>query len=38
MTMGPLLGRLAARELLGGVSDDRLIGFRPARLLAATVA
>lgn len=34
VTMGPLLGRLAAREILHGVVDARLSRYRPARLLA----
>ncbi|HEX6420703.1 MAG TPA: FAD-binding oxidoreductase [Acidimicrobiales bacterium] len=34
LTLGPLLGRLVARELLLGERDDRLDGFRPARLTA----
>jgi glycine/D-amino acid oxidase-like deaminating enzyme len=33
VTMGPLLGRLAAREILTGEKDDRLATFRPERLL-----
>lgn len=34
VTMGPLMGRLVAREVLGGEPDVRLATFRPARLLA----
>lgn len=33
VTMGPFLGRLAAREILHGERDDRLDGFRPDRFL-----
>ncbi|MFF0464975.1 NAD(P)/FAD-dependent oxidoreductase [Streptomyces mexicanus] len=36
ITLGPLLGRLAARELLTGEPDDRLADFRPARLIGRT--
>jgi hypothetical protein len=31
--MGPLLGRLAAREILTGAIDERLYPYRPGRLL-----
>lgn len=34
VTMGPLLGRLAAREILHGDIDDRLFPYRPSRLIA----
>lgn len=34
VTMGPLLGRITAQELLTGVQDDRLATFRPDRLVA----
>lgn len=34
VTMGPLMGLIAAREILHGVVDDRVLGFRPDRLLA----
>jgi len=37
VTMGPLLGRLIARELLTGEADARLAPFRPARLAAPLV-
>ena len=33
ITMGPLLGRLAAQEILGGAPDVRLETFRPDRFL-----
>jgi glycine/D-amino acid oxidase-like deaminating enzyme len=33
VTMGPLLGRLAAREILTGDIDERLYPYRPGRLL-----
>jgi glycine/D-amino acid oxidase-like deaminating enzyme len=35
VTMGPLLGRIAATEILAGERDDRLATFRPERLVAA---
>ncbi len=35
VTMGPLLGRLIAREVLTGETDERLAAFRPARLVTA---
>lgn len=38
VTMGPLLGRLVAREVLTGAVDDRLASFRPARLAAPLAA
>jgi len=38
VTMGPLLGRLIAREVLTGRTDARLASFRPARLVAPLVA
>jgi glycine/D-amino acid oxidase-like deaminating enzyme len=34
VTMGPLLGRLTAQELLSGHSDERLATFRPDRLVS----
>jgi glycine/D-amino acid oxidase-like deaminating enzyme len=34
VTMGPFLGRLAARELMTGEADPRLATFRPERLLS----
>ena len=34
VTMGPLLGRLVAQEVLDGTADDRLADFRPHRLVA----
>jgi glycine/D-amino acid oxidase-like deaminating enzyme len=34
VTMGPLLGRIAATEVLAGERDDRLATFRPERLVA----
>ncbi|HYH12261.1 MAG TPA: FAD-binding oxidoreductase [Thermomicrobiales bacterium] len=34
VTMGPLLGRLAAREILHGDVDSRLFPYRPSRLIA----
>jgi glycine/D-amino acid oxidase-like deaminating enzyme len=34
VTMGPFLGRLAAREILTGEKDDRLAPFRPGRLIS----
>ncbi|HUG38792.1 MAG TPA: FAD-binding oxidoreductase, partial [Candidatus Limnocylindrales bacterium] len=33
VTLGPLWGQIAAREILAGVVDPRLDPFRPARLL-----
>lgn len=33
VTMGPLLGRIAAREILRGEIDERIAPFRPDRLL-----
>ena len=33
VTMGALLGRLAAHEILGGTPDPRLATFRPGRLI-----
>ncbi|MCA1670019.1 MAG: FAD-dependent oxidoreductase [Thermomicrobia bacterium] len=33
VTMGPLLGRIAAREIIGGIVDSRLAAFRPERLM-----
>lgn len=33
VTMGPLLGRIAAREIIGGIVDPRLATFRPERLI-----
>jgi glycine/D-amino acid oxidase-like deaminating enzyme len=33
VTMGPLLGRIAAREIIGGTADARLAPFRPERLI-----
>jgi glycine/D-amino acid oxidase-like deaminating enzyme len=33
VTMGPLLGRLAAREILTGAIDERLYPYRPGRLI-----
>lgn len=33
VTMGPLLGRLAAREILTGDIDERLYPYRPGRLI-----
>lgn len=35
VTMGPLLGRLIAREVLTGEADERLTPFRPDRLVSA---
>ena len=34
VTMGPLLGRLAAREILAGTIDERLYPYRPGRLIS----
>lgn len=34
VTMGPLLGRLAAREILAGAIDERLYPYRPGRLIS----
>jgi glycine/D-amino acid oxidase-like deaminating enzyme len=34
VTMGPLLGRLAAKEILTGDIDERLYPYRPSRLIA----
>jgi glycine/D-amino acid oxidase-like deaminating enzyme len=34
ITLGPLLGRLAAREIVRGVADERLDTFRPGRFVA----
>ncbi|MFF4829698.1 NAD(P)/FAD-dependent oxidoreductase [Streptomyces sp. NPDC001312] len=36
ITLGPLLGRLAAQELLTGEPDDLLADFRPGRLIGRT--
>lgn len=33
VTMGPLIGRIVAKEILSGAVDDRILGFRPDRLL-----
>jgi glycine/D-amino acid oxidase-like deaminating enzyme len=33
VTMGPLLGRIAAREIIGGIVDPRIETFRPERLI-----
>jgi glycine/D-amino acid oxidase-like deaminating enzyme len=33
VTMGPFLGRIAAKEILGGPVDNRLTDFRPDRFL-----
>jgi glycine/D-amino acid oxidase-like deaminating enzyme len=33
VTMGPLLGRIAAREIMSGIVDPRLETFRPERLI-----
>jgi glycine/D-amino acid oxidase-like deaminating enzyme len=33
VTMGPLLGRIAAREIIGGTMDPRIATFRPERLI-----
>jgi glycine/D-amino acid oxidase-like deaminating enzyme len=33
VTMGPLLGRIAAREIIGGAADSRIAPFRPERLI-----
>jgi glycine/D-amino acid oxidase-like deaminating enzyme len=38
VTMGPLLGRIATKEILGGEIDDRVASFRPDRLIAAHAA
>lgn len=35
VTMGPLLGRIAAKEILCSEIDDRVSSFRPDRLIAA---
>lgn len=37
VTMGPLLGRLVAREVLTGEMDGRLAPFRPERLVTSSV-
>ena len=34
VTMGPLLGRLTAQEVLDGNQDERLAPYRPDRLIA----
>ncbi len=34
VTMGPFLGRLAAREILTGAIDERLYPYRPSRLVS----
>ena len=34
INLGPLLGRLAASEILSGKSNERLERFRPARLIS----
>ncbi|MER6985013.1 FAD-binding oxidoreductase, partial [Streptomyces carpinensis] len=36
ITLGPLLGRLAAQELLTGDPEDLLADFRPERLIGRT--
>ncbi|HEY2698596.1 MAG TPA: hypothetical protein VGJ45_24270, partial [Pseudonocardiaceae bacterium] len=36
VTLGPLLGRLAAREILGGEPAPELAAFRPARFTDLT--
>ncbi|RVU23709.1 FAD-binding oxidoreductase [Streptomyces antnestii] len=36
ITLGPLLGRLAAQELITGEPDDLLTDFRPGRLVGRT--
>lgn len=38
VTMGPLLGRIVASEVLSGAADERLATFRPGRLLATSAA
>ena len=38
VTMGPLLGRIVASEILTGAADERLETFRPDRLLATSAA
>lgn len=38
VTMGPLLGRIVANEVLSGTADERLETFRPGRLLATSAA
>jgi glycine/D-amino acid oxidase-like deaminating enzyme len=38
VTLGPLLGRLVAAEILDGVADTRLATFRPERLVAPALA
>ncbi len=35
VTMGPLLGRIAAREIMGDIADMRIATFRPERLIHA---
>ena len=35
VTLAPLLGRIAAREIMDGVVDPRITGFRPERLVTA---
>ena len=35
VTLGPLLGRLAAQEITNGLGDERLADLRPSRLLAS---
>ena len=36
VTMGPLLGRIAAREIIGGIVDPRIASFRPDRLVRSS--
>ena len=36
MTLGPLLGRLIAGEIVGGAPSEMLGPFRPARFLPTT--
>lgn len=38
VTMGPFLGRIAAKEILGGEADNRIADFRPDRFLVAAGA
>jgi glycine/D-amino acid oxidase-like deaminating enzyme len=38
VTMGPLLGRIATREILDGDVDDRVLGYRPERFVGASFA
>jgi glycine/D-amino acid oxidase-like deaminating enzyme len=38
VTMGPLLGRIATNEILGGDVDDRVLDYRPERFVGGSIA